>query len=140
MLIRIATCLCACLAALSAERGLAEEAKAAPAPAAVTPAEAGVAATRTARFEVTGMVCPVNCPTVFEEKIKTVAGVSVCAVDFDKRQAAITFDSSKTSTAALIAALKGTQYTMAEAKAEAAQPAEGKTAADRANEKYEPKK
>lgn len=53
------------------------------------------AATRTTTLAVPTMDCPV-CPITVKKALTKVPGVSQAEVDFDKRQARVTFDDART--------------------------------------------
>jgi mercuric ion binding protein len=67
------------------------------------------AATRTVTLDIPGMDCPV-CPITIKKALNKVDGVSQAAVNFDQRQATVTFDDAKTSVEALIKATANAGY------------------------------
>lgn len=67
------------------------------------------AATQTVTLAVPGMDCPV-CPITIKKALLQVPGVSQTSVDFDKRQAVVTFDDSKTRVEALTQATRNAGY------------------------------
>lgn len=67
------------------------------------------AAPRTVTLEVPGMTCAA-CPITVKKALTKVAGVSKADVDYDNREAIITFDDTKTSAEALIRATTNAGY------------------------------
>ena len=67
------------------------------------------AASKTVTLSVPTMDCPV-CPITVKKALTKVAGVSQTVVNFDKRQAVVTFDDTKTSIDALTHATKNAGY------------------------------
>lgn len=67
------------------------------------------AASETVTLSVPGMDCPV-CPITVKKALVKVPGVSRAEVDFDKRQATVTFDSTKANVEALTRATKDAGY------------------------------
>ena len=67
------------------------------------------AATKTVTLSVPGMDCPV-CPITVKKALTKVDGVSKAEVNFDKRQAVVTFDDAKTSVETLTKATKDAGY------------------------------
>lgn len=67
------------------------------------------AASRTVTLSVPTMDCPV-CPITVKKALTKIPGVSQAEVNFDKRQATVTFDDSKTSVEALTRATKDAGY------------------------------
>lgn len=67
------------------------------------------AAVQTVTLSVPTMDCPV-CPITVKKALTTVAGVSKAEVNFDKRQATVTFDDAKTNIAALTQATTNAGY------------------------------
>lgn len=67
------------------------------------------AASRTVILSVPTMDCPV-CPITVKKALTKVTGVSQAAVNFDKRQAMVTFDDAKTSVVALTRATANAGY------------------------------
>ena len=67
------------------------------------------AAVQTVTLSVPTMDCPV-CPITVKKALTNVAGVSKAEVNFDKRQAAVTFDDAKTNIAALTQATTNAGY------------------------------
>ena len=60
-------------------------------------------------LSVPSMDCPV-CPITVKAALTKVKGVSQAEVNFNKRQATVTFDDAKTNTAALTQATKNAGY------------------------------
>ena len=58
------------------------------------------AATQTVTLSVPGMTCAA-CPITVKKAISKVEGVSKTDVSFDKREAIVTFDDTKTNTATI---------------------------------------
>ncbi len=67
------------------------------------------AATKTVALAVPGMTCP-TCPITVKKALNKVPGVSQIDIDLSKKQAIVTFDDSKTSTQALVAATTNAGY------------------------------
>ena len=67
------------------------------------------AVTRTITLAVPAMDCPV-CPITVKKALTQVQGVSHASVNFDKRQAVVTFDDARTNTQALTLATKNAGY------------------------------
>ncbi len=67
------------------------------------------AAPKTVTLSIPGMDCPV-CPITVKKALSQVAGVSQATVSFEKRQAVVTFDDSKTDVGALIDSTKNAGY------------------------------
>jgi mercuric ion binding protein len=67
------------------------------------------AASQTVTLSVPGMDCPV-CPITVKKALTQVPGVSRAEVNFDKRLATVTFDSTKASVEALTRATKDAGY------------------------------
>lgn len=64
---------------------------------------------RTITLNVSNMTC-VTCPLTVTLALTKVEGVSKAAVDFDKKEAVVTFDDAKTNVAALINATTDAGY------------------------------
>ncbi len=67
------------------------------------------AASKTVTLSVPTMDCPV-CPITVKKALTKIAGVSQTVVNFDKRQAVVTFDDTKTSIDALTHATEDAGY------------------------------
>lgn len=67
------------------------------------------AAVQTVTLSVPTMDCLV-CPITVKKALTNVAGVSKAEVNFDKRQATVTFDGAKTNVAALTQATTNAGY------------------------------
>jgi mercuric ion binding protein len=67
------------------------------------------AATRTVTLDIPGMDCAV-CPITIKKALHNVAGVDQATVNFEQRQASVTFDDAKTSVDALIKATTDAGY------------------------------
>ena len=67
------------------------------------------AASKTVTLSVPTMDCPV-CPITVKKALTKIVGVSQTVVNFDKRQAVVTFDDTKTSIDALTHATKNAGY------------------------------
>ena len=67
------------------------------------------AATRTVTLALPSMDCPV-CPITVKKALTQVPGVSQASVNFDKRQAVVTFDDVKTNLAALTQSTRNAGY------------------------------
>lgn len=74
-----------------------------------TVALSALAAPATVTLSVPSMDCPV-CPITVKKALTKVNGVSQAKVDFDKRQATVTFDDAKTNVQALTLATKSVGY------------------------------
>ncbi len=66
-------------------------------------------APKTVALNVPGMTCP-TCPITVKKALNRVPGVSKIDIDLSKKEAIITFDDSKTSTQALVAATTNAGY------------------------------
>ena len=73
------------------------------------------AAVQTVTLSVPSMDCPV-CPITVKKALMNVAGVSKAEINFDKRQATVTFDDAKTNVAALTQAIAHAGYPSTQAK------------------------
>lgn len=67
------------------------------------------AETRTAILSVSNMTCAA-CPITVKKALSRVEGVSTVKVDFDKKQAIVTFDDAKAGVAALTKATTDAGY------------------------------
>lgn len=67
------------------------------------------AASKTITLNVSNMTC-VTCSLTVKLALTKVEGVSRAAVDFDKKEAVVTFDDAKTNVAALIKATTDAGY------------------------------
>lgn len=67
------------------------------------------AATQTVTLAVPSMDCPV-CPITVKKALTKVSGVSDAKVEFDKREAVVTFDDAKASVQQLTQATKNAGY------------------------------
>ena len=67
------------------------------------------AASQSVTLDIPGMDCPV-CPITIKKTLNNVAGVSQAAVNFETRQATVTFDDAKTTVDALIKATTNAGY------------------------------
>ncbi len=67
------------------------------------------AASQTVTLSVSGMDCPV-CPITVKKALTQVPGVSQAEINFGKRLATVTFDSSKASVEALTRATRNAGY------------------------------
>ncbi len=67
------------------------------------------AASRTVTLSVPSMDCPV-CPITVKKALSDVNGVSDATVNFDRRQAIVTFDDIKTNVDALTNATRNAGY------------------------------
>lgn len=67
------------------------------------------AAPQTVTLAVPSMYCPV-CPITVKKALTKVAGVGQVDVNYDKRQAKVTFDDAKTSVDALLDATEDAGY------------------------------
>jgi mercuric ion binding protein len=74
-----------------------------------TVALSALASPATVTLSVPSMDCPV-CPITVKKALTKVNGVSQAKVDFDKRQATVTFDDAKTNVQALTLATKNVGY------------------------------
>lgn len=70
---------------------------------------AASAASKTVRLSIPTMDCPV-CPITIKKALSQVPGVSQANVNFEKRQAVVTFDDAKTNVAALTESTKNAGY------------------------------
>src|SRR6266404_5849369 len=67
------------------------------------------AATRTVTLNVPGMTCP-TCPITIKKALNKVQGVSKVDVSYEKKQAVVTFDDTKTGPNALVKATTDAGY------------------------------
>lgn len=67
------------------------------------------AAPKTVTLSIPSMDCPV-CPITVKKALTQVSGVSQAIVNFDKRQAVVTFDDTKTHVGALTESTKNAGY------------------------------
>ena len=67
------------------------------------------AATQTVKLSVPGMTCAA-CPITVKKALSKVDGVSKADVNFDKREAVVTFDDTKTSVQKLTKATEDAGY------------------------------
>ncbi len=67
------------------------------------------AGSKTVTLTVSNMTC-VTCPLTVKMALTKVEGVSKAAVDFDKKEAVVTFDDAKTNAAALVKATMDAGY------------------------------
>ncbi len=67
------------------------------------------AAPKTITLSIPGMDCPV-CPITVKKALSQVAGVSQTIVNFEKRQAVVTFDDTRTDVGALIDSTRNAGY------------------------------
>lgn len=68
-----------------------------------------LAAPQTVRLSVPTMDCPV-CPITIKKALLQVAGVSQAQVNFERRDALVTFDNARTHVDALMRATAGAGY------------------------------
>ena len=67
------------------------------------------AASKTVTLSVSGMTCAA-CPITIKKALTDVDGVTDAEVSFDKKEAVVTFDDTKTSVSALIEATTNAGY------------------------------
>ena len=67
------------------------------------------AASKSVSLAVSNMTCA-TCPITVKKALTKVDGVSKAAVDFDKKEAVVTFDDTKTNVAALMKATTDAGY------------------------------
>jgi len=67
------------------------------------------AGSKTVTLTVSNMTC-VTCPITVKMALTKVEGVSKADVDFDKKEAVVTFDDAKTNAAALVKATTDAGY------------------------------
>jgi periplasmic mercuric ion binding protein len=67
------------------------------------------ASPKTVTLNVSGMTCAA-CPITVKKALQRVAGVSKAEVQFEKKQALVTFDDTKTDTDALVKATTDAGY------------------------------
>jgi mercuric ion binding protein len=67
------------------------------------------AESKTVTLMVSNMTC-VTCPLTVKMALTKIKGVSKAAVDFDKKEAVVTFDDAKTNAAALVKATTDAGY------------------------------
>ncbi len=68
-----------------------------------------LAATKTVTLNVPGMTCP-TCPITIKKALNKVQGVSKVEVNYEKKQAVVTFDDAKTDTKTLVKATTDAGY------------------------------
>lgn len=68
-----------------------------------------LAATKTVTLSIPSMTCPV-CPITVKKALKAVSGVSRVDVNFDKKDAVVTYDDEKTNVAVLTKATADAGY------------------------------
>ncbi len=68
-----------------------------------------LAATRSVTLDVPGMTCPA-CPITVKKALSRVDGVSRIEVNFDRREAVVTFDDAKTNVQKLTKATEDAGY------------------------------
>jgi mercuric ion binding protein len=68
-----------------------------------------VAAPQTVRLSVPTMDCPV-CPITIKKALRQVQGVSQAQVNFERKEALVTFDNERTQVDALVRATAGVGY------------------------------
>lgn len=76
---------------------------------AITSMSAASAASKTVTLDVPGMTCS-SCPITVKKALMKVDGVQETKTNFDKREAVVTFDDSKTSFDTLAAATANAGY------------------------------
>lgn len=62
----------------------------------------------TASFTITGMTCAIGCAKTIEKELSATNGVQKAAVDFDKKQATVSFDNSIQTTESLTKIVEAT--------------------------------
>ncbi|MFN7675050.1 heavy-metal-associated domain-containing protein [Flavobacterium sp.] len=62
----------------------------------------------TTSFKIEGMTCAMGCAKTIEDKLSKMDGVQKAVVDFDKKEATVSFDASVISTKKLIEAVETT--------------------------------
>jgi copper chaperone CopZ len=62
----------------------------------------------TASFKIEGMTCAMGCAKTIENKLSKMDGVQKAVVDFDKKEAAVNFDSAILSSKDIVAAVQST--------------------------------
>jgi mercuric ion binding protein len=67
------------------------------------------AAPKSATLNVSNMTCA-TCPITVKQALTKVKGVTRAVVDFDKKQAVVTFDDAQTTVAALVKATTDAGY------------------------------
>lgn len=67
------------------------------------------AATKTVTLNVPGMTCPA-CPITVKKALNNVQGVAQVEVNYEKKQAVVTFDDTKTETKTLVKATTDAGY------------------------------
>lgn len=72
-------------------------------------ASVAVAAKQTVTLDVPGMTCS-SCPVTVKKALMKVDGVQQTKTNFDKREAVVTFDDTKTSVSKLTAATANAGY------------------------------
>lgn len=67
------------------------------------------ATTKVVTLDVPGMTCP-TCPITIKKALNKVPGVTNVAVNYDKKQAVVSFDDTKTDTKTLVKATTDAGY------------------------------
>lgn len=60
----------------------------------------------TASFSIEGMTCPMGCAATIEKKLADMDGVQEAKVDFEKKTATVSFDSSKQTAETLVSTVE----------------------------------
>lgn len=61
-----------------------------------------------ATFNISGMTCAIGCAKTIEKKLSETSGITKATVDFDKKEAQVTFDNSLQSLSSLKKIVEGT--------------------------------
>ena len=64
--------------------------------------------TQTASFTIEGMTCAVGCAKTIEKELSDMDGVQKATIDFDKKEATVSFDSSIQNAASLVKLVEAT--------------------------------
>lgn len=74
----------------------------------------------TASFKIDGMTCAIGCAKSIETRLANMNGVQKATVDFDKKQATVSFDAAILNSAKIVKAVEsigdGETYTVSELK------------------------
>jgi periplasmic mercuric ion binding protein len=67
-----------------------------------------IAKLETASFNIEGMTCAIGCAKTIEKELSETDGVQKAAVDFDKKEATVSFDASKQTPETLVKLVEAT--------------------------------
>ena len=67
-----------------------------------------IAKLETASFNIEGMTCAIGCAKTIEKELSETKGVQKATVDFDKKEATVSFDSTKQTPKTLVKLVEAT--------------------------------